>query len=249
MVGENPASESFLKQKAKVAEILGVNFKVFRYDAEIKTEKLIKEILKINENSIKNNYTTSRRSSANGIIIQLPLPKHIKTESVLNVINPKKDIDALSKLPLVLAPTVEAVKFIFKKYKINYKTKNILIIGHGRLIGQPIYNWFNSQFASQETSRSLVRQSLNQVRIIDVKQKNQLLKLAREADIIIGGTGKAGLIKDSMIKKNSILIDFGFSRKNGPPMARQKKFPATSTLNLAPRKPNLLRRFPAVWAR
>ncbi|MEK7198062.1 MAG: bifunctional 5,10-methylenetetrahydrofolate dehydrogenase/5,10-methenyltetrahydrofolate cyclohydrolase [Patescibacteria group bacterium] len=202
LVGKNAASESFLKQKAKIAEILGVDFKIFRYNLEIKTEELKKEILKLDRNSIKNNSTINRRSSVNGIIVQLPLPKHIKTNIILNAINPEKDIDALSNSPLVLAPTVEVVKFIFNKYRINYK--NILIVGRGRLVGQPIFKWLTVQ---EQRLKS-------KIKIIDINQKNQLPKLALKADIIISGVGKVGLINGNMIKKGAVLIDFGFSLKN-----------------------------------
>lgn len=207
LVGKNTASLSFIKQKAKIAEILNVNFTIFRFKLSITTLKLKKEIEKLNEDK-----------NINGIIVQLPLPKHIKTEKILNAINPKKDIDALSSKPQVLAPTVEAVKFIFHKYKINYKNKNILIIGRGRLVGQPIYNWLSSQ----ESSRILV-QSEGKIKIIDVKQKSQLPKLAYQADIIVSGVGKAGLITGNIIKKDAILIDFGFSLKNGPPNGEARK--------------------------
>ena len=212
LVGKNAASESFLKQKAKIAEILGIDFKIFRYNSKIKTEKLIKEILKINKNPIKNNSTTFRRSSVNGIIVQLPLPEHIKTDAILNIINPQKDIDALSKNPKVLAPTIEAVKYVFKKYKINYKNKNILIVGRGRLVGQPIFNWLNANESYRQFLRSKAK-----VKIIDEKQKSNLTGYTKDSDIIISGVGKAGLINGKMIKRGAVLIDFGFSRQNGPP--------------------------------
>lgn len=206
LVGKNPASESFLKQKAKVAEFLNVNFKISRFDEKIGTKKLCKEILKLSKNE-----------KISGIIIQLPLPKHIKMGLVLKTIDPEKDIDALSKNPKVLAPTVEAVKFIFQKYKIGLKNKNILVVGSGRLIGQPIYDWLNAQKSYRQSMRSEVK-----IKIINVKQKNQLPKLAREADIVISGVGKASLINGNMIKRGMpagkhgvVLIDFGFDRKNG----------------------------------
>ena len=194
LVGKNAASESFLKQKAKVAEILGINFNLFKISSKISNEKLCKEILRLNENK-----------NINGIIVQLPLPKHIETKKILNIINPKKDIDALSAKPQVLAPTVEAVKFVFNKYRINYKNKNILIVGRGRLVGQPIFKWLTAQ----------EQRLKGKIKIIDINQKNQLPKLALKADIIISGVGKVGLINGNMIKKGAILIDFGFSRKNG----------------------------------
>lgn len=198
LVGENPASESFLKQKAKVAEILDVNFKVFQFNSKITAKKLRDEILKLNKNG-----------KINAIIAQLPLPKHIKTGVILATVNPKKDIDALSKNPRISAPTVEAVKFIFEKYRINLQNKNILIVGKGQLVGQPIYKWLTSQDSYREVKIPI------KIRIIDVKQKNQLSKLAREADIIISGIGKAGFIGSNIIKKNAVLIDFGFDKKNG----------------------------------
>jgi len=201
LVGENPASESFLKQKVKVAEVLGVNFKIFKFKSNITTLKLAEEIQKLNENK-----------NINGIIIQLQLPKHINMERILTAINPKKDIDALSKNPKVLAPTVEAVKFIFQKYKINYKNKNILIVGRGRLVGKPIYEWLTANKSYRQFMRSKVK-----VKIIDERQKNNLTGYTKDFDIIISGVGKAGLINGKMIKRGAVLIDFGFSRQNGPP--------------------------------
>src|SRR3989344_5006979 len=84
LVGKNAASESFLKQKGKTGEVLGVNFKIFKFKSKITALKLTKEITKLNEDE-----------NINGIIVQLPLPKHIETETVLSAINPQKDIDAL----------------------------------------------------------------------------------------------------------------------------------------------------------
>jgi len=199
LVGSSAASISFLRQKEKFAKSLGIRFKVFNFSQKITTEKLVREIKKLNE-----------LKTINGIIVQLPLPKHIKVGEVLNAINPQKDMDSLSKTPKVLAPTVEAVKFIFKKYKISYKNKNILIVGRGRLVGQPIYNWLTAQ----ESSRYLMRSKEKIIKTIDIRQTSQLPNLTKKADIIISGVGKAGLIKGPTIKKDAVLIDFGFDRKN-----------------------------------
>ena len=190
LVGGNAASLSFLKQKSKTAEKSGIGFKVFEFDSRIAAARLKREILKLNQDK-----------NINGIIVQLPLPKHVNPDEILAAIDPKKDVDALSKRPLVLAPTLGAVKFIFKKYRIGYKDKEILIIGRGRLVGQPIYEW-------------LVKEN-KRVKVIDERQKNRFPKFTRNADIIISGVGKGGLIKGEMIKRGTILIDFGFDRKDG----------------------------------
>ncbi len=190
LVGGNAASLSFIKQKAKMAEKSGTGFKVFKFSSRIAAARLKREILKLNNNK-----------NINGIIVQLPLPKHVNPDKILAAINPKKDVDALSKRPLVLAPTAGAVDYVFKKYKINFKNQSILIIGRGRLVGQPVYKW-------------LAKEN-KQVKVIDIRQKNQLTKLARKADIIISGAGKAGLIKGDAVKKGAVLIDFGFDKSGG----------------------------------
>lgn len=233
LVGKNPASMSFLKQKSKAAGITGVNFKIFTFNPRIKTERLQKEILKLNNSK-----------NIDGIIIQLPLPEHIDAGKILGAISSSKDIDALSSAPRVLAPTVKAVKFIFEKYKINYKNKAILIIGRGHLVGRPIYKWLakknkrvknidpvreKSLQDPLEVGRGLTRprlltgQAAEAAHLrwtafsngVDERQRNSLQKFTRSADIIISGAGKGGLVKGAMIKKGSVLIDFGFDRQDG----------------------------------
>ena len=196
LVGRNPASTIFRKQKAKTAATLGINFKVFKFDQKITTGRLAKEVLKLNSSK-----------AISGIIIQLPLPKRIKTDEILRAINPGKDVDALSPEPLVLAPTAGAVDYVFKKYKIDPRNKSVLIVGRGRLVGQPIFKWLSK--------------TGGRVKIVDERQKNTLIKFTLGADIIISGAGVAGLIKGDMVKRGAILIDFGFSkvvRKNSPPL-------------------------------
>lgn len=190
LVGKNPASMSFLKQKSKMAVALGVNFRVFKFNQKITSGRLVKEVLKLNGSK-----------TVNGIIVQLPLPGQINADRILAAVDPKKDIDALSPAPRVLAPTVGAVKFIFEKYKINYKNQGILVIGRGRLVGQPIFNWLSRR--------------TNNVVNIDEEQKGKLQNYTKKADIIISGVGKGGLIRKEMIKSGAVLIDFGFNKRGG----------------------------------
>lgn len=188
LVGRDPASMSFLKQKAEAAKFLGIDFEVFLFPKNIGAAELRGEISKLN-----------RSKSIGGIIIQLPLPKHINRDLMLNAISPDKDVDALSEKAKVLAPTAEAVKIIFKKYKINFQNKKILIVGRGELVGGPIFNWL-SKIAKK-------------VEIVDETQKDILSLYTRRADIIITGVGKAKLINGVMIKRDAVLIDFGFEKK------------------------------------
>lgn len=189
LVGKDPASLSFIRQKEKAAKILKIDFQLFNFPENISTKNLYKNIIKLN-----------KAKDIGGIIIQLPLPKRIDKNLILKNINSYKDVDALSKKPKILAPTVEAVKFIFRKYKINFTNKKILIIGQGELVGIPIYNWLFKK--------------VNNLEIINKKQKNNLSQYTEKADIIISGVGKAKFINGKMIKKGVILIDFGFDKKN-----------------------------------
>lgn len=189
LVGKDLASLSFIKQKEKAAKFLGIDFLLFNPPENISTKNLYKKLIKFN-----------KAKDIGGIIVQLPLPKHIDKNLILKNIDSHKDVDALSQAPKVLAPTVEAVKFIFQKYKLNFKKKKILIIGRGELVGAPLYNWLFKKVKNLE--------------IIDEKQKNNLSQYTKKADIIISGVGKAKIINGTIIKKNAILIDFGFDKKN-----------------------------------
>lgn len=191
VVGNNPASWSFLKQKEKIAKYLGIELKVYKFPSTISNKELILEIEKITEDE-----------KVKGIIIQLPLPKKLNLSEVLKVIPPQKDVDALGEKPINLAPSVEVVKFIFKKYSIKYNDKSIVINGFGRLIGKPIYNWL------KETV------SLSNISIIEKNTLNKE-KLIKKADIIISGVGKANLIPANLIKRNAVVIDFGYDFQKG----------------------------------
>ena len=134
-VGENPVSKIFISQKKKACERVGIDFKLCKLPAKISVPELKKEIEKI----IKN-------PANSGVIIQLPLPKEFFPEEFLNLIPEEKDIDVLSEKSLgkfyqgtlkILPPTVQGILYLFKNYKIELKGKNVVIVGAGRLIGNP----------------------------------------------------------------------------------------------------------------
>ncbi len=189
LIGNNPASVSFIKQKSIACDKVGVNFKLFQLSENLSENDLINRIKKICAN--KQNH---------GIIIQLPLPKKFDTEKILNLIPPRKDIDALNrKTTKILSPIIETIREILKIAKINSKSKNVVIVGNGRLVGMPAIKWFNNQKAI--------------VTVLDEYSKD-IVSPIKQADIIISGTGEANLITPAMIRKDAVCIDFGFSKKN-----------------------------------
>ena len=167
LVGEDLDSKIFVNQKRKACELVGIDFKLFQFPKQIRqielTEK-IKEIVK---------------SDISGLVIQLPLPKHINADKILNLVPKEKDAELIS-------PVVCAISRLLEEYKISLKNKNIVLIGKGRLVGQPVANW-------------LKKQDLNFSGLKDIKQ----------ADVVISGVGRTNFIKGDMIKKGAMVIDVG----------------------------------------
>lgn len=197
-VGENSVSRVFIGQKEKACEKIGIDFKLYKFSKTISQKKLQREVIKI---------VKSSRNS--GIVIQLPLPKNIKSEEILNLIPLQKDIDILSAVSLgkfyqgklvILPPVVEAVSHFLKYYKIKIKGKNVVLVGSGRLVGQPLALWV----LRENKALSVVNKF--------TKDINFFLK---KADVLISGVGKPKLVRGKMVKKGVVAIDCGTSSHRG----------------------------------
>jgi len=199
VVGGNPAVKSFIAQKRKAADDVGIDTRVYPFPAEITTNELRKRISEI---------VHEKRNSA--VIIQLPLPGHINTQYILNSVPPEKDADVLSaravgnfsvgKSP-IMPPVAGAIKALFEEYGIDYKNKYIVILGAGNLVGKPTALWLLNEKATFSVIRSATRHPE---------------EFLRQADIIISGIGKPGFITGNMVKDGVVLIDAGTSESEGP---------------------------------
>jgi len=198
LVGNNPASLSFIKQKEKVAKEIGIDTRIYQYADSIKTKELRKKVGEI-----------SRVTYNRGVIVQLPLPPSINTQVVLNAILPQKDPDILCEKNLgsfytnrlqILPPVLASIKFLLEKHQIGIEGKNILIIGRGRLVGKPAGLWFINQRAT--------------VTIANSKTKD-LKELISKADIIVSSAGKPGLITGDLIKEGAVIFDAAVVSENG----------------------------------
>jgi len=189
LVGDNVQSESFLKQKAKIAGQLGVDFRLIRVGGEISELEIIKEIEKLNSDG-----------SVGGIILQLPLPEKFTKENIIPSISPLKDIDALTEggKKMVSPLVVEVAKDVLDHLNCDIKNKTVAVVGRGFLIGAPILEYFGGRC----------------LKIIPMNSKSDI-NLVREADIVISGTGKAGLIRPELLMDNVIVIDFGYGLVDG----------------------------------
>lgn len=208
LVGNNPASLSYIKQKEKIAKEIGIDTRIYQYADSIKTKELRKKVGKI-----------CRVTYNRGMIVQLPLPLSINTQVVLNAILPQKDPDILCEKNLgsfytnrlqVLPPVLASIKFLLEKYQISIEGKNVLIIGRGRLVGKPASLWFINQRATVIVANSKTK---------DLKE------FIGKADIIVSSVGKPRLITGDLIKKGVNIFDASVVSENGKPFgSAQCKF-------------------------
>jgi methylenetetrahydrofolate dehydrogenase (NADP+) / methenyltetrahydrofolate cyclohydrolase len=187
-IGKDLVTEKYLQMKIKSGQKAGILTEkiylpreVSQMDLEIKIKELVAD------------------NKIDGIVIQLPLPEHIKTSDILALIPAVKDPDALSPEPLVLSPVVRAIQVILDKYLSQWKTKKIAVIGSGRLVGQPLLNWLSQQ----------------RVDFIAVGRNDSLIEVLPQAEIIISGVGIPGLIKPTILQDGVTLIDAGTSESGG----------------------------------
>ena len=196
LVGENPASLSYIKIKKKQAENTGIDLKIYRYPVDVSEADLISEIEKLNAKPL-----------VCGIIVQLPLPAHMDRQKILDAVQPELDIDCLATFnkqrliegktgldPYFVPPAARAVLKILEYYNVELKGKNVLLIGSGDLIGKPL----SAIFLKNGIAFGLAN-----------RHTENLPDLAGRADVIITGVGKENLITADMIKEGAVVIDAG----------------------------------------
>jgi methylenetetrahydrofolate dehydrogenase (NADP+)/methenyltetrahydrofolate cyclohydrolase len=198
LVGENPASVSFLKRKEEAAKELGVDFRLYIFPETVSQDKLRKEVLKIAEHK-----------KCGGAIIQLPLPATINPQYVLNAIPREKDVDVLGERALgafyagrntILPPAVGVVNEILRIQNRELRIQDVAVIGAGKLVGQPIATWLTGRVAG--------------LHVYDEHTSDVRSKL-KDADVVISGAGVAGLFSAEDLKDNALVIDFGYGSKDG----------------------------------
>ena len=194
LVGDNPVSKIYVKEKEKACQNIGINFELFVFPLDISETNLKERIEAIAENP-----------QNSGVVIQLPLPKSFNTQEILNLVPQEKDTDVLSDNSRqsfaeseteIFPPVVGAVKKLLDQYSISLKNKKVVLIGAGRLVGEPLSVWLNSQKIDYT--------------IVNTKTEN-VAAITQKADVIISGVGKPKLISGEMVKQGIIAIDAGTS--------------------------------------
>lgn len=198
LVGENPASLSYVKSKEKASKRVGINGTTLRLSEDIKEEELLKIIDKLNKDK-----------NVDGMIVQLPLPNHINKDKVLNRVLPEKDVDGLSLLNAgklasrqkSLQPaTPKGIMMLLDYYNIPIKGKHAVIVGASNLVGAPM-------------ARLLLHRDAT-VTVCHIHTKD-LAFHTKQADILVVATGVINLINGDMIKKGAVVVDVGINRLDG----------------------------------
>ena len=201
LVGDDPASKIYVNRKNKKFISMNCKSEIHHLNEEIKEKELISLIDKLNNNN-----------STHGILVQLPLPRHIDSNKILKYINPKKDVDGfhpenlgflLQGNPRFIPCTPSGCIEILKYYKIEVKSKNVVIVGRSNIVGKPLFSLLCQKFEIGNATVTLCH-----------SQTKNLSKHTKSADILIAAVGKANFITADMIKKDSIIIDVGINRIN-----------------------------------
>ena len=195
MVGDDPASKVYVRNKSKACEDVGIEYEEHLLDKETTQKELIELIKKLND-----------EKNINGILLQSPIPSNLDINEAFRTIAPEKDVDGFNpvnvgKLVLDQDTFVSCTPYgiikMFEEYNIDLSGKNVVILGRSNIVGKPLIHCCLNKNATVTTCHS--------------KTQN-LAQKAKEADILISAIGKAHFVTTDMIKENAVVIDVGINR-------------------------------------
>jgi len=200
LVGDNPASLSYIKQKRKACEFTGIKWEQINYEDSITHDELLQTVEELNA-----------REDVHGILVQLPLPDHIYGPEIIKAISPRKDVDGfhaynLGKMFLStefeeLAPcTPMGVIKMLDEYNIDIAGMDATVVGASNIVGKPMSTMLLNRDATVTTCH--------------IKTKD-LKKHTLNADLLVVAVGKAGLITEDMVKEGAIVVDIGCNKVDG----------------------------------
>jgi len=199
MVGDDPASKVYVRNKSKVCEDVGIEYKEYLLSSTTTQKELIELIEKLNQDK-----------TINGILLQSPIPANLDINEAFRTISPQKDVDGFNPVnvgKLVLnqdtfvSCTTYGIMKMFEEYNIDLTGKNVVILGRSNIVGKPLMHCCLNKNAT--------------VTVCHSKTQN-LAQKAKEADILISAIGKAQFVTADMVKENAVVIDVGINRlENG----------------------------------
>lgn len=212
IVGNNPASETYVNNKLKACAEVGIEAVKLAYPTEITEQTLLTEVRRLNSDE-----------TIDGFIVQLPLPDHITETTILSAIDRRKDVDGLTPenvgrtvqgLPSIISATPRGIRELLARYQIKTEGKHVVVIGRSNIVGKPV-----ALLLMQRPYLSLPGMSaasLGDATVTICHSKTQDLKsICLTADIIIVAAGSPKLLTAEMVKEGATIIDVGINRVDG----------------------------------
>lgn len=195
MVGEDPGSQVYVRNKSKACEKVGIEFEEFLFDANTTEEVLLETIDKLNKDN-----------SIHGILLQSPVPKHIDINKAFRAISPEKDVDGFNPVNVgnltigedaFISCTPYGIVKMLEEYNIETEGKNTVILGRSNIVGKPMIQCMLNKNST--------------VTVCHSKTKN-IDEITKKADIVIAAIGKPKFVKSDMVKDGAVVIDVGINR-------------------------------------
>lgn len=213
LVGENPASQVYVRNKERSAIAAGFRSEVVRLPETIQENELLELIEQYNQDPLWH-----------GILVQLPLPKHIDDEAVLLAIDPAKDVDGFHPLnmgrlwagnPIMVPSTPAGIMEMFKAYGIELEGKRAVVIGRSNIVGKPMAQLLLAKNATVTLTHS---------------RTHHLAKIAKAADILVVAIGRAKFVTADFVKEGAVVIDVGMNRDEDGKLCGDVDFDAVSPI-------------------
>ena len=201
LVGHDGGSETYVAFKIKDCEEVGFRSSLVRFENDVTEAELLAKVEELNKDA-----------DLDGFIVQLPLPKHISEQKIIEAIDARKDVDGFHPenvgrlvlgMPAFLSATPFGIIELLKRYKIPTSGKNCVIVGRSNIVGRPL-------------SILMSQKSVNATVTVAHSQTKDLEKVCAEADILIAALGSPEFIKANMVKEGAVVIDVGTTRVNAP---------------------------------
>lgn len=199
LVGHDGGSETYVAHKVKACEQCGFESTLIRYEDDVTEAELLAAIQRLNEDE-----------SVDGFIVQLPLPRHISEQKIIEAIDYRKDVDGFHPinvgrmsigLPCYLSATPAGIIELLGRYNINTKGANCVVLGRSNIVGKPVASLMMQKHNPGDAT----------VTVCHSATKN-LKEICAQADIIIAALGSPGFVKEDMVKPGAVIIDVGTTR-------------------------------------
>ena len=206
LVGHDGGSETYVAAKVKACEVCGFKSSLIRYEADVTEEELLAKVRELNEDA-----------DIDGFIVQLPLPKHISEQKVIETIDYRKDVDGFHPinvgrmsigLPCYVSATPNGILELLKRYQIETSGKKCVVLGRSNIVGKPMAALMMQKAYPGDATVTVCH-----------SRSKDLVKECQEADIIIAALGQPNFVKAKMVKEGAVVIDVGTTRV---PDARKK---------------------------